>query len=111
MWAGSLTFAALTGRHGKAAMILAAFVGWTAYQRHDAASQCRDRHYLAQLQLRDAQLEQVREIAQQARDRADQAERELRELETIREEILAAASGTPTCAVTDDLRRRLLSIR
>jgi flagellar biosynthesis regulator FlaF len=107
--AKALTF--LLGRSGKTVLLIAALVGWTAYQRHDAYSRCQERSYIAQLEERDRQLAEAERVAQEARQRADEAQREMEGLEAERDAILAEHAGNPDCSISDDLRRRLLSIR
>ncbi len=105
-----------------------AFLAWTAYQRHDAASSARASCESAQLKADMAEL--ARQLAardrllKETRERADATEAELTALEKERDAILAELAaaapppnpdGTPaadglTCQYPPGLARRLRNI-
>lgn len=97
---------------GRAVGLLLAFVAWTTYQRLDAASDarqsCNDAHFVAQVAEQERQLAVAEKIAQDARERADRAESEMLQLREAANEIANGIEGS--CAIPDDIRRRLRAI-
>ncbi len=103
-----------------------AFLAWTAYQRHDAASAARATCESAQLRADMAEL--ARQLAardrlvREARERADATEDQIEALEKERDAILAelaavapppAADGTPAapkCTYPPGIAKRLRNI-
>jgi hypothetical protein len=101
---------------GRAVLLLAAFLAWTAYQRHDAASSAVAAY---QVQVNSAteaeyqrQLAIVADLAQAARDRAAASEDRATSLEAERDAIIQELQADPggDCAIPDDVRERLLRI-
>jgi hypothetical protein len=96
-----------------------AFLAWTAYQRHDAASGARATCEAAQLKADMAEL--ARQLAardrllKETRERADATEVEVTALEKERDAILAELAATPpasgaVCEYPPGVRERLRQI-
>lgn len=112
MWGVSALLRTLLSPVGKAALIAVAFAAWTAYQRHDATSDCRSAQAQRELVAAKAALEKAVEIGQAAELRAADATAEIAELERAKNELLEDLRSTgQSCTLPDDVRERLLRIR
>lgn len=104
MWAARL----LGGPWAAPVALLAAFLAWTAYQRHDAAEKTRDEIEFRMAQESLAAIRKAEQDAAQARRDADAAEAELERLKGLRDELVA---GGGQCVLSDDQLERLRAIR
>lgn len=106
----------LLGPSGRVIMLVVAFLGWTVYQRHDAAGTERDRLTLQYEKAESAEVS--RQAAASAASlaaaaaRAEASEKRSLELQGIADELENDLSKDGvTCGIPDDLRKRLLKIR
>lgn len=101
---------------GRAILLVAAFLAWTGYQRHDAASEAiaglRAEINAETAAEHERQLQAVREVAEAARTRAAESERRAETMETERDAIIQDLQTRPDgdCPIPDDVRQRLLRI-
>lgn len=112
MLVGSAVWALVRGPFGKVAAVVAAFMLWAAYQRHDATRACEARQEAAQLEEQNRLLREADRIAREARDRASRAEQSLRAVEAERDQILTELQEQGnSCPIPPDLARRLRAIQ
>ncbi len=110
-------FAVLLSPLGKVAIILAAFLAWTAYQRSDAASQARTECQEAQLRKTLAEVQRQRDAAwaalADAEKQATVTEKELADLEAERDRIEqdSKPAGALPCKFPAGVSKRLSNIR
>lgn len=107
----------LIGPTGRWVVIILAFISWTAYQRHDAASAARDECHADQLQQTLDEITRQRDAARKALDaaesRADKTEQDMAELEAQRDQIISDLEerAADSCVVPSDAIERLRLIR
>ena len=101
---------------GRAVLLLAAFLAWTGYQRHDAARKATEA-LTVKIEAKTAeeyqrQLDAAREVADNARKRATESEQRATELEAERDSIIEDLRAAPDgdCPIPDDVRERLRRI-
>lgn len=98
---------------GRLLILVIAFIGWTGYQRHDAATEaraeCNAEFYQAQITEKDRQLKAARAAADAARERADLTETQLAETKRQADELRKSLSDVPD--IPPDVRERLRNIR
>ena len=114
IWFGIKTF--IGSPMGRAVLLLAAFLAWTGYQRHDAAEKAVAA-LRAEIEAKTAekyqrQLDAAREVADNARKRATESEQRATELEAERDSIIEDLRAAPDgdCPIPDDVRERLRRI-
>ncbi len=109
----SIAFFLLRSPVGHALGAVLLLVGWTAYHRIDAAreaaSECKQDQFEAQVAEKERQLAVAEKIAQDARDRASVAEGEMTRLREAANVLLE--DPRPSCDIPDDVRQRLRAIR
>jgi hypothetical protein len=104
MWVSNL----LLGPWARPVALLAAFLAWTAYQRHDAAEGVRQAVEAQAAKDRLAAVQKAQQDAAAARAAADRAEAELEQLRGIRDDLVASGGQ---CRLSDDQLERLRAIR
>jgi hypothetical protein len=98
---------------GRFSVLLIAFLGWTAYQRHDAAQEalqgCRADELRRELETTQYQLRAASQLSFEARQRALKSQSDMEALRTERDAILATAKGScqPFDPATRERLRRL----
>lgn len=115
-WVVTKLLGALSGPVGRALLIGLLLLGWTVYNRMDAADAARDECAIDQLQERlEAQrerAERAEKLAEEARRRADATQDEIEALETARDELLEELSDAGgSCPIPDDVLDSLRAIR
>lgn len=100
---------------GRIGLLVLALVSWTAYQRHDAAGTERARLMFAYQKATDEEVSRQAAASSAAIAAADQrveaAETKARELQDVADQLKAEVQKAGiVCPLSDDLRKRLLTI-
>lgn len=112
MWVVSAALRFFFTPGGKVLLAVLAFLAWTAYQRADATSDCKEAQVRVALEEANRRLGEAQRIAQAARDRADKSAAELEQMGTERDAILSELEARgQSCAIPADLAERLRAIR
>lgn len=102
---------------GRVALIGAALLAWTVYQREQAADTAREQCQAETLQRTLDEITRQRDAAQaalaEAEERADRTAEEMERLENARDEAIQSLQerAVDSCVVPDDALERLRNIR